>query len=111
MAGNRIRRHLPRCVEAHTGLRLARNPRRRDRRRISQKTAHISVGSKERPHWLELQYVADCGELVQMVAPTQPWHGGPIVIPARNHLLRACLRCGRPESWKFVPEYGEYEER
>lgn len=200
VAGNRIRRHLPRCVETHTGLRADRDPRRRSWRRIGQKTAHISVRSRERPHWLELgvrcdvtlyeldaflrsvwleccghlsnfringetysivvplpgtgrrfepeydyeenlkhmgrtinaavpprsrfrheydygtptelelEYVAVYGELVQAVAPTQPWHGGRIVILGRNHPLRACLRCGRPAQWKFVPEYGEYEE-
>ena len=200
VAGSRIRRHLPRCIETHTGLRPARNPRRRDQRRVSQKTAHISIRSKERPHWLELgvrcdvtlyeldqflrsvwleccghlsnfringetysivvplpgtgcrfkpeydyeenlkhmgrsvnaavppltkfrheydygtpteldlEYVAVYGELVQAVTPTQPWHGGQIVILARNHPLRACLRCGKPARWKFVPEYGEYEE-
>lgn len=178
VAGNRIRRHLPRCIEARTGLRPDRNPRKRGRRRIAQKTAHISVRSKERPHWLEccghlsnfringetysivvplpgtgrrfepeydyeenlkhmgrtinaavpplakfrheydygtpteleLEYVAVYGELVQAVAPIQPWHGSRIVILARNHPLRACLRCGRPAQWKLVAEYGEYEE-
>ena len=200
VAGNRIRRHLLRCIETRTGLQPAGNPRRRDRRRIAQKTAHISVRSRERPHWLELgvrcdvtlyeldaflrsvwleccghlsnfqingetysivvplpgtgrrfepeydyeenlkhmgrtinaavpplarfrheydygtptelelEYVAVYGELVQAVAPTQSWHGGRIVILARNHPLRACLRCRRPARWKFVPEYGDYEE-
>ena len=200
VAVNQIRRHLPRCIEAHTGLRPSSNPRRRDRRRIFQKTAHISIRSRERPHWLELgvrcdvtlyeldaflrsvwleccghlsnfrindetysivvplpgtgrrfepeydyeenlkhmgrsvnaavpplarfrheydygtptelelEYVAVYGELVQVVAPTQPWHGGRIVILARNHSLRACLCCGKPARWKFVAEYGEYEE-
>ena len=59
VADSRIRRHLPRCIEAHTGLRPARNPRRRDRRRIAEKTAHISVRSRERPHWLELEVRCD----------------------------------------------------
>ena len=52
--GNRIRRHLMRCIEACTGLSPSRDVRRKDRRRTSLKTAHISVHSREQPHWLEL---------------------------------------------------------
>ena len=62
------------------------------------------------PTELELEYVAVYGELVQAVAPTQLWHGGRIVILARNHSLRACLCCGKPARWKFVPEYEEYDD-
>ena len=67
------------------------------------------------PTELELEHVAVCGELVQGLAPTQPWHGGEVVILARNHSLRACLRCRRPAQWKSVPGYdeecyGEYDE-
>ena len=62
------------------------------------------------PTELELQYVALFGELVQKLAPSQLWHGGKIVILARNHPLRACLRCVLPAHWKLAPELDEYEE-
>ena len=198
--GNRIRRHLLRCVQARTGLKPSHDPLRKDRRRTALKTAYISVRSQEQPHWLELgvrcdatlneldkflralwleccghlshfkvngvtysvmvpmpgerhrfdpmdeeeagwrhmgksvnaaipvltkfehefdygsptelelEHVAVFGELVQGLAPTQPWHGGKVVILARNHSLRACLRCRRPAQWKSVPDYDEDEE-
>ena len=200
MPGNRIRRHLLRCIEARTSLKPALNPGRRDRRRTSRKTAYISVRARERPHWLELgvrcdttlheldrflravwleccghlshfaiggviysvmvplpgerrrfepmdeeeakwqhmgktvnaaippltrfghehdygdpteldlDYVAMFGELVQWLTPSQPWHGGKIVILARNHPQQTCLRCGNPASWKAVADDDEYEE-
>ena len=198
--GNRIRRHLLSCFEARTGLKASQAPGKKDRRRIAMKTAHISIRSREQPHWLELgvrcdttlneldkflralwleccghlshfrvngvtysvmvpmpgerrrfgpmdeeeaawlhmgksvnaavppltkfehefdygsptelelQYVSIFGELVQKVSPLQPWHGGKIVILARNHSLRVCLRCGQPASWKLAPERDDYEE-
>ena len=52
--GNRIRRHLLRCIETQTGLKPSQDPRRKDRRRTALKTAHISIRSREHPHWLEL---------------------------------------------------------
>ena len=52
--GNRIRRHLLRCIETQTGLKSSQDPRRKDRRRTALKTAHISIRSREHPHWLEL---------------------------------------------------------
>ena len=200
VAGHRVRSHLQRCIEERAGLRPARTPRQRDGRRLSLKTAHLSVRAVERPHWLELgvrcdatlleldaflravwleccghlsnfqidgniyavnvplpgsgrrfqpeypgeedlrhmgrtvnaavlpltrfrheydygtptelqlEYAAVYGELVQAVAPSQPWHGGRIVVLARNHPLRHCLRCGAPAHWKCAPEYAEYEE-
>ena len=200
VSGNRIRRHLLRCIEARTGLSASRNPGRRDRRRNALKTAYISIRSREQPHWLELgvrsdaqlheldrflrslwleccghlshfqiggvtysavvpkpgddwrfepmydgeeawrhmgrsvnaaipvlakfehefdygsptelvlEHVAVFGELAQRLAPFQPWHGGKIVILARNDSLRVCLRCRRPAQWKAVPEYDEDEE-
>ena len=198
--GNRIRRHLMRCIEACTGLSPSRDVRRKDRRRTSLKTAHISVRSREQPHWLELgvrcdatlrdldkflrslwleccghlsqfkindvtysgavpmpgdkwhfepmyegeeawrhmgrsvnaaipvltrfehefdygtptelvlEHVAVFGELVQRLVPSQRWHGGKVVILARNHSLQACLRCRGPAQWKAIPEYDEDEE-
>ena len=48
--GNRIRRHLLRCIEAYTGRSPSRDLRRRDRRRTSLKTAHISIRSREQSH-------------------------------------------------------------
>ena len=59
---------------------------------------------------LELEYVAVFGELVQLVSPTQPWHGGKIVLLARNQSQQSCLCCGRPAYWKFAPQYDEYED-
>ena len=197
--GNRIRRHLPQCIEARFGLKRSPDLRRRDRRRTAQKTAHLSVRAREQPHWMELAVRCDVtlheldrflrgvwleccghvshfeigdqvysvlvpmpgerwrfdpmderearwrnmaksvnaaipplarfeyehdygspteltlehravyGELVQAVSPSQPWHGGKIVILARNNPLRACLRCGGSAYWKAAPEYDEYE--
>ena len=52
--GNRIRRHLLRCIEGRIGLSRSRDPGRKDRRRTSLKTAYISIRSPEQPHWLEL---------------------------------------------------------
>ena len=62
------------------------------------------------PTELELEHVAVFGELVPGLAPTQPWQGGKVVILARNHSLRACLRCRRPAQWKSLPDYEEDEE-
>ena len=61
------------------------------------------------PTELTLEYSAIFGELVQAVSPSQPWHGGKIVILARNNPLQACLRCGGPADWKAAPEYDEDE--
>ena len=41
--GNRICRHLLRCVGARTGLKQSQDPFRKDRRRTALKTAYISV--------------------------------------------------------------------
>ena len=193
--GDRIRRHLIRCISDLTGLQPSQTLSRRNPR----KTAYISVRAPNRPHWmelgvrcdvtlreldqflravwleccghlshftingveysvvvpmpgenrnfepeskreaswrhmgrsisaaippltafhhefdygstteLELEHLAVFGELIQKVAPTQPWHGGKIVILARNQSQRGCLRCGRPAQWKLAPQYDEYE--
>ena len=187
LPGNRIHRHLLHCIESRTGLKPSQDPRRRDRRRTAQKTAHLSVRARERPHWMELgvrcdatlrdldwflravwmeccghvsdfmigyyiysemvprsgdpwrhtgktvnaaipplarfeyehdygsptkldlEHCAVFGELVQAVSPAQPWHGGKIVILARNNPLQVCLRCGRPAHWRADLELGEFE--
>ena len=62
------------------------------------------------PTELVLEHVAVFGELVQWLALSQPWHGGKIVVLARNNSLRPCLRCRRPAQWKAVPECEEDEE-
>ena len=62
------------------------------------------------PTELDLEYSAVFGEPVQAVSPSQPWHGGRIVILARNNSRQACRRCGRPAHWKAAPEYDEFEE-
>ena len=62
------------------------------------------------PTDLTLAHRAVFGDLVQAVGPSQPWHGGRIVILARNSPLQACLRCGAPAHWRSAPEYDEYEE-
>ena len=50
-----------------------------------------------RPTGLVLEQVGMLGELVQWIAPSQPWHGGKIVILARNGSLRpACAVGARP---------------
>ena len=198
--GNRICRHLLRCIETRTGLRPSRDPSRKDRRRNALKTAYISIRSREQPHWLELgvrcdatlheldrflrslwleccghvshfliggatysavvpkpgdnwrfdpmydgeekwrhmgksvnaaipvlarfehefdygtstelvlEHVAFFGELAQWLAPSQPCHGGKIVILARNDSVRPCLHCRRPAQWKAVLECEEDEE-
>ena len=48
------------------------------------------------PTELELEHVAVFGELVQRPAPSQPWHGGKVVVLARKGSFRASLRCRRP---------------
>ena len=53
---------------------------------------------------LDLEHLAVFGELVQKVVPTQPWHGGKIVILARNQSPQRCLHCGRPAHWKLAPQ-------
>ena len=64
------------------------------------------------PTNLELEHCAVFGELFQTVSPLQPWHGGKIVILARNNPLQACLRCGSPASWRVAPEYDdEYDDQ
>ena len=198
--GNRIRRHLLRCIETQTGLKPSRDPGRNDRRRNALKTAYISIRSTGGPHWLELgircdatlheldrflralwleccghlshfkihgvtysvmvpmpgerrrfdpmdeeeaawrhmgksvnatipplskfqhefdygtptelelEHVAVFGDLVQRVTSAQPWHGGKIVVLARNNSLKSCLRCGDPAHWRAAPKYDEYEE-
>ena len=62
------------------------------------------------PTELTLEHSAVFGDLAQAISPSQPWHGGRIVILARNNPLRACLRCGEPAYWRAAPEYDEYEE-
>ena len=48
------------------------------------------------PTELELEHVAVFGELVQRPAPSQPWHGGKVVVLARNDPLRGAA--GAPPS-------------
>ena len=50
------------------------------------------------------------GNRCRRSAQSQPWHGGRIVILARNNPRQACLRCGQPAHWKAAPEYDEFEE-
>lgn len=53
---------------------------------------------------LVLEHVVTFVELVQRVSPTQPWHGGKIVILAQNHPLHACLRCGGQLTGRSFPK-------
>ena len=59
------------------------------------------------PTELVLECVAVFGKVVQRVARSHPWHGGEIVILARNDPQQACLYCRRPAQWKFIPDYDE----
>ena len=52
--GNGARSHIARCVEERYGIRGIRAALKGRRR-----TVHISVGSPERPHWMELGVRAD----------------------------------------------------
>ncbi len=52
--GSESRSHIARCVETRYGLRATRAALKGRRR-----TVHISVGSPEHPHWMELGVRAD----------------------------------------------------
>ena len=81
----------------------------------------VSATSKRNP-WFEHQYdygtttdldLRHAGEfegLVQALGPSQPWHGGKIVVLARNHPLQSCSLCGRPAQWRIVSEEDEYDD-
>ena len=47
---------------------------------------------------------------MQALSPSQPWHGGKIVVLARNHPLQSCCQCGRPAQWRIVSEEDEYDD-
>ena len=48
------------------------------------------------PTELELEHVAVFGELVQRPAPSQPWHGGKVVVLARPLAGQPALPAPRP---------------
>lgn len=52
--GNEARSHITRCVEARYGIRGTR-----DALKGRSRTVHMSAGSPERPHWMELGVRAD----------------------------------------------------
>ena len=54
LPGDRVRRHLLQCIESRFGIKPPPAPRRRDRRRNAQRTACLSVRTREQPHWMEL---------------------------------------------------------
>ncbi len=62
------------------------------------------------PTNLVLEHVATFEGLVQTLFPLQPWHGGKIVVLARNHPLQSCLNCGHPAEWKIVQDRYAYED-
>ena len=62
------------------------------------------------PTELTLEHVEAFGGLAQALSPLQPWHGGKIVVLARNLSLQSCHRCGRPAHWKVMPEDDEDED-
>ena len=51
---------------------------------------------------LDLRHAGEFEGLVQALGPSQPWHGGKIVVLARNHPLQSCSLCGRPAQWRLV---------
>ena len=59
---------------------------------------------------LELRHAGEFEGLVQALSPMQPWHGGKIVVLARNHTLQSCRLCGRPAKWRIVPDDGDLED-
>ena len=59
---------------------------------------------------LDLRHVNEFEGLAQALSPSQPWHGGKIVVLARNHPLQSCCQCGRPAQWRIVSEEDEYDD-
>ena len=59
---------------------------------------------------LDLRHVNEFGGLVQALSPIQQWHGGKIVVLARNHPLQSCCQCGRPAQWRIVSDEDEYDD-
>ena len=56
---------------------------------------------------LELRHVHEFEGLAQILGPSQPWHGGKIVVFARNLPLQTCCLCGHPAQWRLIPDEDE----
>ena len=59
---------------------------------------------------LELRHPGEFEGLVQALSPMQPWHGGKIVVLARNHPLQSCCLCRRPAKWRIVADDDDLED-
>ena len=59
---------------------------------------------------LDLRHVNEFEGLAQALSPSQPWHGGKIVVIARNHPLQSFCLCGGPAQWRVVSEDDEYDD-
>ena len=62
------------------------------------------------PPSLDLRHVNEFEGLARALSPSQSWHGGKIVVLARNHPLQCCCQCGRAAQWRTVPEEDEYDD-
>jgi len=59
---------------------------------------------------LDLRHVHEFEGLAQVLSPSQPWHGGKIVVLARNLPMQTCCQCGRPAQWRMLSEEDERDE-
>ena len=57
---------------------------------------------------LDLRHVHEFEALAQVLGPSQPWHGGKIVVLARNLPMRTFCQCGRPAQWRMLSEDDEH---
>ena len=59
---------------------------------------------------LDLRHVHEFEGLAQVLGPSQPWHGGKIVVLARNLSLMPCRECRRPAQWRMLSEEDEHDD-
>ena len=59
---------------------------------------------------LDLRHVHEFDGLAQELGPTQPWHGGKIVVLARNIPLLTCCECGRPARWRMLSDDDAHDD-
>ena len=59
---------------------------------------------------LDLRHVHEFDGLAQALGQSQPWHGGKIVVLARNLPLQTCYECGRPARWRLLSDDDEHDD-